>query len=126
MIERPLRVLIVDDDASQLELLGRHFRLDGFEVQTTQNAIGVSNLVRSFAPDVVLIDVQIPALTGDRLLPLARKAAAPETKFVLFSACDEERLRRLARDVLADGWISKSWDGAQIARKIRQLCSKMQ
>jgi len=124
MAERPLRLLIVDDDNKQLELATRFFRLEGFEVHATTEAIGVSNLVRSFNPDLVLLDVQIPALDGDRLLVLARKHAPPETKFVLFSACDEEKLRGLARKVMADDWISKSWDRAGVARRLRKLCGR--
>ena len=122
MDERPPRVLVVDDDPLQLELIQRSLVLEGFEVTITKAALGVSNLVRAFAPDVVLIDVNIPALTGDRILTLARRHAPPTTKFLLFSACDESRLRALASETGADGWISKSVGGTVIAARIRKIC----
>lgn len=124
MADRAIRVVLVDDDPQQIEMMTRYLRLEGFDVTGTSEAIGASNVVRSFVPDVVLVDVQIPVLSGDRLLPLMRKVAAPDTKFVLFSACDEEKLRTLARETGADSWISKSWDRSRIARTIRKLAGK--
>jgi DNA-binding response OmpR family regulator len=124
MADHPVRVLVVDDDEDQLDLIARLLRHERFEVRTTSEAIGFSNLVRSFAPDLVLLDVEIPALTGDRLLSLSRKVAPAGTKFVLFSACDEEKLRRLAIQVEADGWASKSWEPVRLLRTIHRLCPR--
>lgn len=122
MTDRPLRVLVVDDDALQLEMIQRALRLEGFDVTTTRAALGVSNLVRSFEPDAVLLDVNIPALTGDRLLTVARKHAPPSTRFFLYSACDESRLRALAAETGADGWISKSTGSTEVAARLRTAC----
>jgi DNA-binding response OmpR family regulator len=122
--ERKLRVLIVDDSEQQLDLTTRQLRSYGFEVATSSGSFGVSNLVRQFAPDVVLLDVEIPALSGDQLLTIARKHAAPGTRFVLFSACDEGRLRSLALETSADGWISKSEAPERLAGRLRTLCGE--
>jgi len=118
-----LRVLVVDDDPTQLSLLERTLRLEGFEVTTATGAIGVSALVRRCQPDLVLLDVNIPALSGDRLLEVVRRHAPPDTKLVLYSACDEAHLRRLASDVQADGYISKSTAALDLAERIRRLCA---
>ncbi len=119
MDDRALKVLVVDDDPLQLEMIQRSLSLEGFEVTVTKAALGVTSLVRSFAPDVVLIDVNIPALTGDRILTIARRHAPPTTRFLLFSACDESKLRALARET---GYISKSVGGGVIAARLRSLC----
>jgi DNA-binding NarL/FixJ family response regulator len=66
---------------------------------------------------VVLIDVNFPALKGDKVVSLARHNA-PGTKFILYSASDEARLRSLAIASGADGYLSKSVQGAELARKI--------
>ena len=121
---RNRRVLVVDDDVEQLEMVSRYLRLEGFQVATASESIGVSNLVRSFDPHLVLLDVEIPALSGDRLLVLLRKHARRETKFVLFSAWDEEKLRSLAMRVEAHGYISKSTDRAQLGRRLRAFMAR--
>ncbi|NUP06106.1 MAG: response regulator [Polyangiaceae bacterium] len=119
----PVRVMIVDDDASQLELLDRSLRSHGFDVLTCNSPIGVTNLICSFEPDVVLMDVNIPALSGDRLLSICRKWAPASTRFVLFSSWDETKLRGLARSVGADGYLSKSVTGLDLATKVRAIAN---
>lgn len=125
MADRPLRVLIVDDDQLQLELMDRSLRHEGLQVATSSSVFGVSNIMRSFDPDVMLIDVHIPALPGDQLLNLVRRSAPPHTKYVLYSSCDEWRLKSLAKDTNADGWISKSADVSVVAKKLKEVCGDL-
>ena len=122
--EPALRVLVVDDDNQQLAMVERSLRLHGFEVATSAEPIGVSSIAMEFEPDVVLFDVNIPALSGDRLLKIVRRHTPARTRMVLFSACDVSTLRRLASDVKADGWITKSVEGTELARQLRKICEK--
>ena len=121
MVEERVRVLVVDDDVLHLQLVERTLRGEKFDVQTCSNPIGVTNIVRSYQPHIVLMDVNIPALSGDRLLGIARKGAPAATRFFLHSASDATTLRALAKEVQADGWISKDVVGAALAAKLRQV-----
>jgi two-component system OmpR family response regulator len=122
--ERRLRVVVVDDDAEQIELLERLLATEGIDVTGISSPIGASNVVRKFEPDVVLIDVNIPSLSGDRLLSLLRRNAPEQTRLVLFSACDESRLRSLALEANADGWMPKSGSVEQLARRLRAIAAR--
>jgi DNA-binding response OmpR family regulator len=115
-----VRVLVVDDDPDQLDLVRRTLA-PRFEVQTHHSALGVSNLVRDEGPDLVLLDVNFPGLKGDQVVSLARRHAPPGTKFILYSAADESRLRSLARASGADGYLSKSVQGAELIEKLTTL-----
>jgi two-component system, OmpR family, response regulator len=103
-----MRVLVVDDDINMLSLVERLLRGAGLEVTTSSSSLGVSNIVRKVEPDVVVLDLNIPALSGDALLGLLRRHAPPRTRFVLYSSCGEAELRTAARAAQADGYISKS------------------
>ncbi|MBZ4418685.1 response regulator [Myxococcus sp. RHSTA-1-4] len=124
MSEMKIRVLVVDDDQDQLVLAERTLSAFGFDVRTHRSSLGVSNLVRTSAPDLVLLDVNIPALSGDKVLALARAQAPAGTKFILFSASDESKLRALARASGADGYISKSVQGEELAQKLEAIHQK--
>ena len=113
-----VRVLVVDDDPDQLDLVRRTLLSHGFEVQTHTSALGVSNLVRNGEPDLVLLDVNFPALKGDQVVGLARRYAPQDTKFILYSAFDESRLRTLALAAGADGYLSKSVQGAELVQRL--------
>lgn len=122
----PIRVLVVDDDLLHLSMVERLLASYGFAVQTCSSALGVSNTIRHGSPDVVLLDVQMANLTGDRLLGVARRHAPPGTQFLLYSASDDTRLRRLATEAEADGWISKSADAEQLVRRIEEHARRRQ
>lgn len=116
-----IRILVVDDDPDQLELVRRTLVPHGFDVQTHNSALGVSNLVRHNAPDLVLLDVNFPALKGDQVVGLARRYAPAGTKFILYSAADEARLRSLALSSGADGYLSKSVQGSELIQKLTAI-----
>jgi DNA-binding response OmpR family regulator len=116
-----IRVLVVDDDVDTLELVRRTLMARGFEVHTHTSALGVSNLVRNTEPDLVLLDVHFPALKGDKVVALARQYAPPSTQFILYSAADESRLRSLALASGADGYLSKSVQGEELAQKLTAM-----
>jgi len=117
--KRRPRILAVDDDPLQLDLLFRGLTLEGFEVAIHEGPIGVTNMVRAFQPDIVLLDLNIPSLRGDRLIELIRRTAGPSTKYFLLSASDESELRLRAAETSAHGWLSKSLSMNEIAHRLR-------
>jgi DNA-binding response OmpR family regulator len=102
-----LRVLIIDDDVDFLQLMKRRLGRRGFEVHTTQSPIGFTHLVRAIEPHVVLIDVNLPAVPGTRLVDLAKAKARPDTRFFLLSQLEQEELDRLAREHGCHGAFNK-------------------
>src|SRR5579872_6654752 len=59
------KILVVDDSALMRKVLGRIFTERGeFEIQFARNGIEALDLVKSFAPDVVTLDVHMPAMDG--------------------------------------------------------------
>ena len=114
------RVLVVDDDPMQLELVERGLSRDGFEVRGVTTIPEMVAEARAFAPHVVLIDVNMPDAPGDRTVALAREAA-PGARLVLYSAWEEAKLRVLAKQLGADGFISKSESVVAIGRRLQEL-----
>lgn len=114
------RVLVVDDDDMQLELVERGLSRDGFEVRGVTTIADMASEAQNFAPDVILIDVNMPDAPGDRAITVARDAA-PGAKLVLYSAWEESKLRVLALQVGADGFISKSESVLAIGRRLHEL-----
>ena len=58
------RLLVVDDEPSILELLSFSLRFAGFEVATATNGVDALNTARTFAPDLLVLDVMLPAIDG--------------------------------------------------------------
>ena len=114
------RVLVVDDDPMQLELVERGLSRDGYEVRGVTTLVEMTSEARRFLPGVVLIDVNMPDAASERSVALARDAA-PSAKLVLYSAWEESKLRVLALQLGADGYISKSESVIAIGRRLQDL-----
>lgn len=63
MDKRP-KILIVDDDADTLDAYSRLLRAEGYEVLTTPSALECLHLTRQERPDIILLDVMLPDLSG--------------------------------------------------------------
>lgn len=99
MTGNPVRVLVVDDDPDQTEMVARVLTRRGFVVEAANSPFGVSNKARSFNPDLIILDVNIPALSGDQLVGLIRKnSQLDNTRIILFSAMDEDEETSDSRD----------------------------
>jgi two-component system OmpR family response regulator len=57
-------VLIVDDDESTLDAFGRMLRLEGYEVLTAVSGDAALREVETFRPEVILLDLRMPAMDG--------------------------------------------------------------
>lgn len=78
-------VLVVDDSEICLELARDALQAAGYEVVTSQTSLGVSRLLRRSEARCVVLDVSMPALTGDRLVQILRKASAEDLPVILHS-----------------------------------------
>jgi DNA-binding NarL/FixJ family response regulator len=116
-----MKVLILDDDelvAGGLKLL---LEEEGVEVVVTTSPFEVPFLLRRERPDVALIDLQMPALKGEKVFELLPRSLRDITRMVVFSGMPNGG--RMARAVGADGYISKGEDVCDIVARIRALCA---
>lgn len=104
-----LRVLIVDDDdmvraqLSSLLVGAQHI------VHALPSAIGVTRAVAAHQIDVVVIDVSMPTLSGDKLAALLRQnPRCKDLGVVLISGRPLEELEIIASECAADAVVSKS------------------
>jgi CheY-like chemotaxis protein len=85
--DRPLRVLVVDDDRAIRDVLSIALSVeDGVgEVASAGDGDEAITVARDFGPDVVVLDEQMPARTGGEAAAEIRRMA-PGTRIVAFSA----------------------------------------
>lgn len=102
------RVLVVDDDESILKLVRRRLSVEGHEVHTSSEALGTSRRVREIEPDVVILDQQMPALSGENLVRVIHEGTSAQPRIILFSSLPAEELEEKARASGADSFLCKT------------------
>jgi DNA-binding response OmpR family regulator len=101
-----LTVLIVDDNVSFRSQAARLCAAEGFATITAGSLSELATaLTGAVAPDLALVDIELPQIPGHRLGALIR--SRQHIPIVLVSALDETHVRRLFEASDADGWICK-------------------
>ncbi|NVB80068.1 MAG: response regulator [Kofleriaceae bacterium] len=118
-----IRILVIDDDPLQLELVDRALSRDGFELRGVTSIDGLDAVTREFSPQLVLLDVNMPDTEPERVIALVR-AAAGTARIVLYSAWEDSKLRKLAASVGADAYLTKSESVFAIGGKLRDLAGR--
>ncbi|MDQ3281124.1 MAG: response regulator [Acidobacteriota bacterium] len=117
--KRPGRVLIVDDEPSLVEGLKVFLELDGLEVSIHTSLITLPLVVREFDPDVILLDLSMPALSGTALFAKGpRRLLRTDALVVLFSGRGARELSQLAEELGAAGFLPKDCEPYDAARRI--------
>jgi DNA-binding response OmpR family regulator len=98
------RVLVIDDEPGMRSLMRRGLGLAGFEVQTAEDGELGLELVKTYLPNLVLLDLMMPGLDGFETLERL-SALEPRLKVIVLSGRDEPEDR--ARTVKANGFLVK-------------------
>lgn len=101
------RVLVVDDSSLSGEQVADALARAGITTELAADADAALESVRRFAPRAVLSDVHMPGIELDRLCSDLRREAAGPLLIILLSGMADDRLAERAREVGADGYITK-------------------
>ena len=101
-------ILIVDDDLDIIEFLSFSLEKDGYLVKTAESGIQALNLVKSFVPDIILLDVMMPEMDGIETCAELRKITELDNTMIVFLTARNEDYSQLAGfSAGADDYISK-------------------
>lgn len=115
------RVFVVDDEPAILELVRRRLEAAGHEVGYSGEALGTTRRLKEFGPDVVVLDLQMPALSGANLIRVLRDGGFAGAKFLLFSNVSPEELESAAQEAGADAFLSKTDGMDALVGKVAEL-----
>ena len=117
-----LRVLIADD-APDIRLLLRMYLTDTRieVVGEAENGSQAVDLAGSHKPDAVILDLAMPVMDGLQAIPLI-KEASPDTKIVVLSGFDADRMAERALGLGAETYLQKGVALGDIAQMLWNLC----
>jgi len=119
------KILIIDDDEHLLMGLGAKLKANGFTVVTVMDAISAISVAQKESPDLVLLDLGLPAgggfLTLERMKSLADLA---ETPIIVLSARDPSGNKQRALEGGAVAYFQKPPDNYELLAAIRSACGE--
>lgn len=119
MSERKRRILMVDDDSSMLKMYRKRFELNGYEVITANGGEDALVKVREQSPDIVILDIMMPRLSGcDVCTRIKQDPATQRIPVIMFTAKGQPR------EEAPDGpdvYLSKSCDAKVLLEQVKTI-----
>src|SRR5262245_41164297 len=119
------RVLVIEDDPAILRGLVDNLKFEGYEVISASDGQTGYQLHRSQKPDLVVLDLMLPRMSG---LELCRKLRAEgvQTPILMVTARSEEADRLIGLDLGADDYVTKPFSVRELMARVRALLRRSQ
>jgi two-component system, OmpR family, response regulator MprA len=116
---RAPRVLVVEDDEDIAQALQRSLRMEGYEVRAAPDGRSALEHGRSFAPDLVILDLGLPEVDGLEVARLLR--AEDDVPILILTARDALESRVEGLDAGADDYLVKPFERQELLARMRAL-----
>ena len=119
----PPRILIVDDDPQLLVLLADELRADGYDIQTARNGDEALRRLSLGWPDLLIIDLVMPAVDG---LTLAREIKSQaDLPIIVLSAIDAGDSKADLLEEFAEDYVTKPYHYPELRARITRVLRRL-
>ena len=102
------KILIADDEPDILEIIQYNLRKEGYEVATAKDGDDALTKIKTFKPDLVILDIMMPKKTGIQVCEILRAQPAYRDMLIIFlTALSDEGSQIRGLETGADDFISK-------------------
>jgi DNA-binding response OmpR family regulator len=114
------RVLVVEDDATMAEVLRAYLTRAGYQVEWSGDGSEAVQLWQRISPDVVILDIMLPGLSGLELLR-RRRRSGDDACVIMLSARGEEEDRLVGLETGADDYVVKPFSPREVVLRVEAL-----
>lgn len=119
----PSRILVVDDNSFNIELISEFFEGSHHRLDFSGNGLEALDMMRRDNPDIVLMDIRMPVMGGDEAYLLMRRderlASIPVIAMTASALSGQQRLRELF-----DGYLRKPFTRAEVFQVMKTALSR--
>ena len=116
---KKIKLLIVEDDESLLNLYDMALGDDMFEKHTAMNGLAAVREYASWKPDIIILDILMPKMLGYSVLKEIRELHGDhETTIIVSSSVDTEEDIQYCKELGIQGYITKPFDHKTLADEI--------
>jgi DNA-binding response OmpR family regulator len=115
----PGRIMVVDDDATVSDVVGRYLMRDGHQVDCVQDGYEALRRIEREPPDLIVLDLMLPGIDG---LEVCRRIREHwPIPVVMLTALGEETNRVVGFESGADDYVTKPFSPRELALRVRSV-----
>ena len=116
------KILLVDDEADILEIVGYNLKKEGYEVSTTDNGKDAIKIAKKENPDLIILDVMMPEMDGmETCYQMRNLPALKDTLIAFLTARGEDYSQIAGFDAGADDYITKPVKPRVLVSKVKAI-----
>lgn len=120
------KILIADDEPDILEILAFNLGAEGYIINTASSGIEAIEKAQKLKPDLIILDVMMPGLTGIEVCETLRKRAEfADTIIIFLTALSDEKTEITGLESGADDYITKPVSPRVLVSKVNALFRRL-
>ena len=121
-----LKAVVIDDDHDLQYLYKHKLERDGFSVKTASNGAEGLDLIQSFSPDIILLDLMMPVMNGTEMLTQLRSEEwGSEVRVIVLTNISKDEAPQALRFLHVDRYIVKAHHTpAQVVEIAKEILGK--
>ncbi|KKE85828.1 response regulator [Pseudoalteromonas luteoviolacea] len=113
------KVLIIEDEEKLAIILGKYLEQAGYEFDIVMDGADALSKVRTYGPDIILLDLMLPSVDGIEICTQVRKDS--EVPIIMTTAKVEEIDRLLGLEVGADDYVCKPYSPKEVVARVKAI-----
>jgi chemosensory pili system protein ChpA (sensor histidine kinase/response regulator) len=119
--QRQTQVLIVDDALTMRNALLQLVQDAGYRAETARDGVHAVDTLKTFKPDIVLTDLEMPNMNGVELAAhLRSREEFKDLPVIMISSRSQEKHRRMARQAGVDTYVTKPYNETDLLAVMRE------
>ncbi|MFC2021781.1 response regulator [Chloroflexota bacterium] len=113
------KILVVDDEKRIVDILKAYLERDGYQVSTAYDGRSALELARSNSPDLIILDLMLPEVSGWDVCRELRKES--DVPVIMLTARDDTTDKIIGLELGADDYVTKPFDPKEIISRVRAV-----
>ncbi|MBC8509690.1 MAG: response regulator transcription factor [Chloroflexi bacterium] len=119
-----VKILVIDDEPSILNLVTSYLRKEGYEVFTASDGPSGLKAAQVYKPDLVVLDIMLPGMDGIELLTRLRRES--DVYVIMLTAKTEETDKIIGLSVGADDYVTKPFSPRELVARVKAALRRLQ
>jgi len=121
----PKRILIIDDQPFMIKLIQYNLKKNGYNTFTETNGLNALKKINEIAPDLVLLDIRMPQISGTELCAKFRKEKIMlDIPIIILTGHLQKNVEAMAKAAGATDFMTKPFSPNELRAKIQELLAE--